>query len=129
MSSSFPTVIVGATGAIGSAIARRLVAQKRPVHLISRDSDLLQSNRTSTSTTACLLASVAAVTHCPVRWSVVRCVELAQELNGAKFSVADVMKDGELEKAVKHAAEQVSPHSLTSSHTACLHRLLLPPVG
>ena len=43
-----------------------------------------------------------------------RCVvgaELSQELDGAHFSVADVMKEAELEKAVKEAAEKVSPHA------------------
>ena len=42
MSSRLPVLIVGATGGIGSAIARRLVAQQRPVHLLARDKTLLE---------------------------------------------------------------------------------------
>ena len=36
-----PVVIVGATGAIGSAIARRVVARNEPVHLVGRDMERL----------------------------------------------------------------------------------------
>ena len=50
---------------------------------------------------------------CCLLWCVfvrcdVLCAELSKELNGAHFSVADVTKDAELEKAVKEAAEQVT---------------------
>ncbi len=40
---SEPVVIVGAYGAIGSAIARRLAAAGRALHLVGRDADRLQA--------------------------------------------------------------------------------------
>lgn len=36
-----PIVIFGATGGVGSALARKLAAQERPLHLVARDSDAL----------------------------------------------------------------------------------------
>lgn len=43
MNSADPTVVVGATGSVGSAIARRIVAAGGAVHLVARDGDRLQA--------------------------------------------------------------------------------------
>jgi short-subunit dehydrogenase len=40
-----PVVIVGGTGGVGAALARRLVAEGRAVHLIARDEARLQASR------------------------------------------------------------------------------------